>query len=137
MSRLEVPLVSRTLSTTGDDVVRAELVLEVKTSQGTRANFRFLVDTGTEMTTMQAEEAKSRGLPIPGRPVRGLALHGQEVRSGGNPIATGLVSFQRLPGCSSKKMVIVILGVENGESVSYAETGQTPAGPEGEEACSR
>jgi len=31
---------------------------------------------------MLAAEAKDRNLPIPKRPVRGLALHGLEVRSG-------------------------------------------------------
>jgi hypothetical protein len=81
MSRLELPLVSRKLSTTGDDVVRAELVLEVKTNQGAWEPIRFVVDSGTEMTTMPAAEAKRLKLPIPTRPVPGIALHGQEVRS--------------------------------------------------------
>jgi hypothetical protein len=82
MSRVEVPLVSRTLRTTGDDVVHAELDLELKTNQGTWETVTFLVGSGTEMTTMSAEVAKKRNLPIPKRPVHGLLLRGQEVRAG-------------------------------------------------------
>jgi hypothetical protein len=82
MSRLEIPLDARTLKTTGDDVVRAELILELKTNQGAWVKERFRVDPGTEMTTMAAEEAKSQDLPIPKRPVRGLNFQGQEVRRG-------------------------------------------------------
>src|SRR5262245_56660215 len=82
MSRLEVLLVARNLKTTGDDVVRAELHLELKTNQGTWRTVRFRVDPGTEMTTMSAEAAKKLNLAIPKRPVRGLALQSQEVRRG-------------------------------------------------------
>jgi hypothetical protein len=82
MSRFERPLVYRTLQSTGDELVRAELDLELKTNLGTWVTARFLVDPGTEMTTMPAVEAKKRDLPIPKRPVRGLAFQGQEVRSG-------------------------------------------------------
>jgi hypothetical protein len=82
MSRIERPLVHRTLKATGDDVIRAELDLELKTNIGTWVMVRFRVDPGTEMTTMLASEARRYDLPIPKRPVRGLALHGLEVRSG-------------------------------------------------------
>jgi hypothetical protein len=82
MARLQVPLLSRTLVTTGDDVLHAELKLEVKTNQGTWEMFRFIVDPGTEMTTMPAEMARNRDLPIPKRTVRGLTFRGQEVRRG-------------------------------------------------------
>jgi len=82
MSQLELPLAYRKLQTTGDVVVRAELDLEVKTNEGTWESVRFVVDSGTEMTTMPAAEAKRLNLPIPKRPVRGLALHGQKVRPG-------------------------------------------------------
>jgi hypothetical protein len=41
-----------------------------------------VVDPGTEMTTMAAGEAKKWQLPIPKRPVKGLTLLGQDVRSG-------------------------------------------------------
>ncbi len=82
MARLQVPLLSRTLVTTGDDVLHAELKLEVKTNRGTWEMFRFIVDPGTVVTTMSAEVAKSRDLPIPKRTVRGLTFRGQEVRRG-------------------------------------------------------
>jgi hypothetical protein len=82
MSRIELPLAYRTLRATGEVVVRAELDLELKTNQGTWEIVTFLVDPGTEMTTMPAEGAQRRNLPIPRRPVRGLHLHGQEVRPG-------------------------------------------------------
>jgi hypothetical protein len=82
MARLEVPLVSRTLQTTGDDVLKAVLRLEVKNNRGIWVTFDFVVDPGTEMTTMPASQARDEELPIPKRPVRGLALHGQEVRRG-------------------------------------------------------
>jgi hypothetical protein len=82
MSRLEVPIRGRTLRTTGDFVLRAELVLSLKTDRGTWHHVLFLVDSGTEMTTMEASEARRPALPIPRKPVPGLTLHGQEVRAG-------------------------------------------------------
>jgi hypothetical protein len=82
MARIEFPLMDKTLRTTGDRVLRAELDLEVKTNLGTWESFTFLVDPGTEMTTMPACEARRWDLPIPKRPVRGLSLRGQEVRRG-------------------------------------------------------
>jgi hypothetical protein len=63
-------------------VLRAELDLELKTNQGTWETVTFLVDSGTEMTTMLAGDAKKVDLPIPKRPVRGLTFQGKEVRSG-------------------------------------------------------
>ena len=82
MSRLEVPLTYRQLQTTGDIVVHAELTLAIKTDRGAWEPFTFLVDSGTEMTTMPAEDAKDQYLPIPKRPVSGLTFQGLEVRSG-------------------------------------------------------
>jgi hypothetical protein len=82
MSRLEVPLVHRSLRTTGDVVVHAELILEVKAHVGTWESITFVVDPGTEITTMPAGVAKVRNLPIPRRPIRGISFQGQEVRSG-------------------------------------------------------
>jgi hypothetical protein len=82
MSRIEIPLAHRTLRSTGDDVLRAELDLELKTNQGTWETVRFRVDPGTEMTTMLAVDAKDLDVPMPKWPVRGLSLQGQEVRSG-------------------------------------------------------
>jgi hypothetical protein len=70
------------LRTTGDVVVHAELVLAIKTDRGSWELLPFLVDPGTEMTTMSAWEAKNRNLPEPRRPVSGLTFPGLEVRSG-------------------------------------------------------
>jgi hypothetical protein len=82
MSRLEVPLTYRRLRTTGDVVVHAELALAIKTDRGNWETVTFLIDSGTEMTTMPAADAKNRGLPLPRRPVSGLTFQGLEVRSG-------------------------------------------------------
>ena len=82
MSRLEVPLQQRTLRATGDTVLWADLVLSLKTSRGAWEQIPFRVDSGTEMTTMPAYDAKSLDLPIPKKPVPRLVLYGQEVRSG-------------------------------------------------------
>ena len=82
MSRLEVPLAYRKLQTTGDIVVHAELTLAIKTDRGAWEPITFLVDSGTEMTTMPAEDAKDQYLPMPKRPVSGLTFQGLEVRSG-------------------------------------------------------
>ncbi len=82
MSRLEVPLQQRTLRATGDTVIWADLVLTLKTNRGAWEEVPFRVDSGTEMTTMPAFDAKSLDLPIPKKPVSNLLLYGQEVRSG-------------------------------------------------------
>jgi hypothetical protein len=82
MSRLELPLIYTKLRTTGHVIVHAELNLAIKTSPGAWETVLFLVDSGTQMTTMPAEEAKRRNLPIPKRPVSGLSFQGLEVRSG-------------------------------------------------------
>jgi hypothetical protein len=82
MSRREVPLAYTKLQTTGDIVERAELVLWIKTARGVWEPFPFLVDSGTEMTTMPAADAKREDLPIPKRSVPELTFQGLEVRSG-------------------------------------------------------
>jgi len=82
MSRLEVPLQHRTLRATGDTVLWADLVLSFKTNRGAWEEVTFRVDSGTEMTTMPAYDAKSLDLPIPKKPVSSLVLYGEEVRSG-------------------------------------------------------
>jgi hypothetical protein len=82
MPRLEVPLAYRRLRTSGDLVVRAELTLAIKTNRGVWEPFTFLVDSGTETTTMPAAEATDQDLPTPKRPVPGLTFQGLEVRSG-------------------------------------------------------
>ncbi|HZW34835.1 MAG TPA: hypothetical protein VFF52_29200 [Isosphaeraceae bacterium] len=82
MSRLILPLAYKTLRTTGDVVLHPELNLAIKTNRSTWETVLFLVDPGTEMTTMPAADAKDMDLPIPRRPVSGLTLRGMEVRSG-------------------------------------------------------
>jgi hypothetical protein len=82
MARLEVPLAYRRLRTTGDVVVHAELITAIKTDRGTWELFPFLIDSGTEMTTMAAGEAKHQNLPMPKQPVSALTFQGLEVRSG-------------------------------------------------------
>jgi hypothetical protein len=82
MARLVVPLQDRRLRTTGDALLWAELVLDLNTSRGTWAPVPFLVDSGTQMTTMPAPDAKTFDLPIPRRPVPGLTMRGQDVRAG-------------------------------------------------------
>ena len=82
MSRLEVPLQHRIIRATGDIVLWGELFLSLKTNRGTWKPIPFRVDSGTEMTTMPASDAKSLDLAIPKNRVPNLALHGQEVRSG-------------------------------------------------------
>jgi hypothetical protein len=84
MSRFETPLQRRTLQTTGETVLWAELVLSIKTNRGTWEEVRFRVDSGTEMTTMPAFEAKGLDFPIPRRPVPRLThvQSGLEIRAG-------------------------------------------------------
>jgi hypothetical protein len=60
MARLEVPLAYRRLRTTGDVVVHAELIMAIKTDRGTWELFPFLIDSGTEMTTMASTAHCSR-----------------------------------------------------------------------------
>ena len=67
---------------TGDVVVHAELIVAIKTDRGTWEPFPFLIDSGTEMTTMPAAEAKHQSLPMPKQPVSRLTFQGLEVRSG-------------------------------------------------------
>ena len=81
MSRLEVPLTSggcgppATLSCMRNSLGDQDRPRQLGTVP-------FLVDPGTEMTTMPAREAKKQDLPIPKRPVSGLNFQGLEVRSG-------------------------------------------------------
>ncbi len=82
MSRLILPLAYKTLRTTGDVVFHPELNLAIKTNRGLWDPILFLVDSGTEMTTMAAADARDLDRPIPRRPVPGLTFRGMEVRAG-------------------------------------------------------
>lgn len=68
MPRIEIPLAHRILQTTGDKVLRAELDLELKTHANAWEPARFVFDSGTEMSTMPAADARRMDLPIPRRP---------------------------------------------------------------------
>jgi hypothetical protein len=84
MSRLEVPLLHRTLWATGDVLLRAELRLLLKDRNGIWKPRRFRVDSGSEMTTMFAFLARQLNLPFPPKAVPGVVHHqtGLEIRSG-------------------------------------------------------
>jgi hypothetical protein len=84
LSRVEVPLRSRKLWATGDVLLRAELGLLLKDNAGQWRAATFLVDSGSEMTTMTAWLAKQRDLPMPRNAATG-AIHkqtGLEIRAG-------------------------------------------------------
>ena len=57
MSRLERPLLAKTIPLTGDIALRAELTLRIKTNSQSWESVDFLVDPGTEMTTPPAPHA--------------------------------------------------------------------------------
>jgi len=76
MSRLEVPFQYRTLWATGDLLLRAELDLLLKDASGKWRPETFLVDSGSEMTTMPAYRARQLGLPMPQQAAPG-ATHTQ------------------------------------------------------------
>jgi hypothetical protein len=84
MSRLEVPLLGRFIRATGDVLIRGELELLLRDSSGGWSPETFLADSGTEMTTMPANDANNLGLPLPQNPVRGLshAQTGLAIRNG-------------------------------------------------------
>ncbi len=84
MNRLELTLLSRHLTVTGDELVRSEIELSLKTGKGKWTPATFRVDPGTEMTSMLAWQARRLGLPMPIQPTRGIG-HAQanlEIRSG-------------------------------------------------------
>jgi hypothetical protein len=84
MARLVTPLTHRTLWATGDGLLRAKLRLSLKTDRGIRVVETFLVDSGSEMTTMPAHQARQLGLPMPQRAAPGVRHHptGLVIRSG-------------------------------------------------------
>ena len=69
---------------TGDIALRAELTLRIKTNSQSWEPVNFLVDPGTEMTTLPAARAKQLGIPFPQKPVPRLGITGKsaEVRAG-------------------------------------------------------
>jgi len=83
MSRLEVPLLGKKVWATGDIVLRAELDLLIRNSNGGFSPVTFRVDSGTEMTSIAAARAKALDIPIPRNPIF-LDINGigHEVRPG-------------------------------------------------------
>jgi len=73
MSRLEVPVTARTLWHTGDVLLGAHVDLFLQESAGRWPVRTFLVDTGTEITTMPAFDAKQLGLAMPRGAARGVS----------------------------------------------------------------
>lgn len=88
MTRLEVPIQSKILWTTGDRIYWVNLDLLLKDSAGTYHRRTFLVDTGTQMTTFPAFNAKRIGLPLPAK--AGPIKHQQA----GLDTRSGLLQFQ-------------------------------------------
>ncbi len=84
ITRLEVPLQYRKLRATGDVLLRADLDMLLKDNSGHWKADTFLVDPGTEMTTMPAWLAKRMDLAMPRKAAPG-AIHkqtGLEIRAG-------------------------------------------------------
>lgn len=83
MSRLEVPIKGRTLWATGDDLLWVNLDLLLKDGTGAFHCHTFRVDTGTQLTTFPAFDAKQSGLLIPAKaaPIKHRQT-GLEIRSG-------------------------------------------------------
>ncbi len=83
MSRLAIPVSDKKLWATGDVKLWAEVTLWLRGGAGTFVDHLFRVDTGTEVSTFPAHEAKKLGLAMPARPA--AVRHeqtGLEVRSG-------------------------------------------------------
>ncbi len=83
MSRLAIPITGRRLWATGDVRLWADIPLRVRDGSGQYRKEMFRVDTGTEITTFPAYEAKQLGLVVPARPASVRHKQsGLEVRSG-------------------------------------------------------
>jgi hypothetical protein len=83
MSRLAIPVSDQKLFATGDVKLWLEVTLAVRDGAGSFVNRLFKVDSGTEITTFPAYDAKQLGLHVPANPapVRHEQT-GLEVRSG-------------------------------------------------------
>jgi hypothetical protein len=91
MSRLTTPLLHRIVWATGDVLLRAELILAIKADQGRWERVDFLVDSGSEISTMPGAEARRLGIPMPQQ-----ASPGVDHRATGLEIRAGYLRFQVL-----------------------------------------
>ena len=91
MSRLVIPVTGRTLWSTGDVRLWADVDLLLKDSTAGFHQWPFRVDTATDITTFPAHEAKQFGIPLPQSPSPG-ATHAQT----GLAIRSGLLRFRVL-----------------------------------------
>lgn len=84
MSRLVVPFSHRVVYATGDLCLWVSLLVDLKNNAGNFAPEGFRVDTGAEITTYPAFEAKGLNLPMPVAASAGVAhtQTGLEIRSG-------------------------------------------------------
>jgi hypothetical protein len=84
MSRLVIPVTSKTIWATGDIRLWVELDLLVRNNAGAWKKETFRVDTGTDLTTFPAHLGLRRNLPMPARAASGAthAQTGMEIRSG-------------------------------------------------------
>ncbi len=83
MSSLAIPVSGRALYATGDVMLSLWVALDLRDGTGNFVAYDFQVDTGTEITTFPAHEAKLLGLHVPQHPAN--VRHeqtGLEVRSG-------------------------------------------------------
>ena len=70
MSRLAIPVSDQKLYATGDVRLWVEVTLWLRGGVGHFKDFLFKVDSGTEITTFPAYDAKQLGLYVPGEPRR-------------------------------------------------------------------
>jgi hypothetical protein len=83
MSRLIIPTSHYTLWATGDEMLWLEMTLWLRDGAGNYVDHVFNVDSGTEITTFPAYDAKRLGLVVPARPARASHTQtGLEVRAG-------------------------------------------------------
>jgi len=83
MSRLAIPVSPKTLYVTGDVKLWVRVVLALQDGAGNFVKRTFNIDTGTEINTFPAYDAKQLGLFVPVNPAS--VRHAQtdlEVRSG-------------------------------------------------------
>ena len=82
MSRLERPLLAKAIPLTGDIALCAEVTLRIKTNSESWEPVNFLVDPGTEMTTLPAARGNILGSLFLKSPSRGLELPARARTSG-------------------------------------------------------